>query len=200
LFHGTFPFVTGRDTTAAGFLAEAGISPMVVSDVVVVLRTYPIRVAGNSGPLDEIGWEEVVRRSGYPTALAEYTTVTGRLRRVGEFDWRLAEKAVAVNRPTAIALHGVDYLDHSNLGATEWYHLGPRSRRFIDQLEQRLGVRVRYVFTGPDRQHIIDRGPGISRVAVVRPQVDAAQERASRDAAVEAVGPSFRLGARHGGL
>jgi adenylosuccinate synthase len=166
LYHGTFPFVTGRDTTAAGFLAEAGISPMAVSDIILVLRTYPIRVAGNSGPLDEIGWEEVVRRSGYPVALAEYTTVTGRLRRVGEFDWDLAERAVMINRPTSIALHGADYLDHSDLGVSRWDRLGGRSRDFIDRLEQRFGVAVRYVFTGPDRHHIIDRGPATGPVVV----------------------------------
>jgi adenylosuccinate synthase len=196
LFHGTFPFVTGRDTTAAGFLAEAGISPMAVSDVVLVLRTYPIRVAGNSGPLDEISWEEVVRRSGYPVALAEYTTVTGRLRRVGEFDWNLAEKAVTVNRPTALALHGVDYLDHSDLGATQWHRLGRRPRSFIDQLEQRLGVRVRYVFTGPDRHHIIDRGPGDARAAVAAPSDASSQRAASPDVANDAIDRAVTLVAR----
>jgi adenylosuccinate synthase len=185
LYHGAFPFVTGRDTTAAGFLAEAGISPMVVSDVVLVLRTYPIRVAGNSGPLDEIGWDEVVRRSGYPTALAEYTTVTGRLRRVGEFDWDLAERAVMVNRPTSIALHGADYLDHSDLGVSRWHQLGERSKHFIDTLEQRLGVRVRYVFTGPDRDHIIDRGAATGPV-VVRPS---ARSRRGDRGAVENQAP-----------
>jgi adenylosuccinate synthase len=158
LHHGQFPYVTGRDTTAAGFLSEVGLSPLLVTDVIVVLRTFPIRVGGNSGPLAEITWEEVARRSGYPTALAEYTTVTGRLRRVGEFDWPMAARAVQVNRPTTLAVHGLDYLDYSDLGARRWEELGATTRSFVEALEQNLRVPVRYLFTGPDGADLIDRG------------------------------------------
>ena len=51
LYHGIYPFVTSRDTNAANFLAEAGISPLLATDVILVIRTYPIMVSGNSGPL-----------------------------------------------------------------------------------------------------------------------------------------------------
>src|SRR6185437_9765575 len=44
LYHGHYPHVTSRDTTVAGCLAEAGISPNRVQRVVMVCRTYPIRV------------------------------------------------------------------------------------------------------------------------------------------------------------
>jgi adenylosuccinate synthase len=168
LWHGHFPFVTGRDTTAAGFLAEAGLSPQVVDDVVVVLRTYPIRVGGPSGPLDDTSWETVAQRAGYPTALAEYTSVTGRLRRVGNFDWDLAKRAVRINRPTALAVHGIDYLDYEDLGKRHWDELGPTSRRFIAELERRLNVAVRYVFTGPAGSDLIDRGEGVELTTAAR--------------------------------
>jgi adenylosuccinate synthase len=159
LHHGPFPYTTGRDTTASAFLSEAGLPPTRVSDVVMILRTYPIRVGGPSGPLwEEIGWEEIAARSGYPTALAEYTTVTGRLRRVGEFDWNLAAQAIRLNGPTSLALHGVDYLNHGDLGARSWDHLSAGTKRFVDELETRLGVPVRYIFTGPDGTDLIDRG------------------------------------------
>jgi adenylosuccinate synthase len=46
----SFPFATSRDTTAAGFISEAGLAPHDLDDVVLVLRTFPIRVGGNSGP------------------------------------------------------------------------------------------------------------------------------------------------------
>ena len=53
LYHGFYPHVTSRDTTVAGCLAEAGISPNRVRKVIMVCRTYPIRVgnprAGTSG-------------------------------------------------------------------------------------------------------------------------------------------------------
>lgn len=47
LLHGRdYPFVTSRDTTAAGFAMEAGISPRMIDNIVMVLRTFPIRVGG----------------------------------------------------------------------------------------------------------------------------------------------------------
>src|SRR5438445_1583364 len=49
LYHGNYPHVTSRDTTVAGCLAEAGISPSRVRKVVIVCRTYPIRVQSPDG-------------------------------------------------------------------------------------------------------------------------------------------------------
>jgi adenylosuccinate synthase len=45
LHHGPYPHVTSRDTNVAGCLAEAGIAPARVGHVILVVRTYPIRVA-----------------------------------------------------------------------------------------------------------------------------------------------------------
>ncbi|HEX8745185.1 MAG TPA: adenylosuccinate synthetase [Thermoleophilaceae bacterium] len=159
LHHGPYPYTTGRDTTAAAFLSEAGLAPMHVTDVLMVLRTYPIRVGGPSGPLHgELSWDEVALRSGYPTALAEYTTVTGRLRRIGEFDWPLARRAVRLNGPTSLAVHGADYLNCADLGVRSWDELSTTTRAFVECLERELGVPVRYVFTGPDGGDLVDRG------------------------------------------
>src|SRR5260370_4731966 len=45
LYHSDhYPKTTSRDTTAAGFLSEVGISPRLVTEIIVVFRTFPIRV------------------------------------------------------------------------------------------------------------------------------------------------------------
>lgn len=63
LFHGYYPFVTSRSTVAANWLAETGLSPNLRTEVVMVCRSMPIRVAGNSGPLEnEIEWTDLARR------------------------------------------------------------------------------------------------------------------------------------------
>src|SRR6185369_3472712 len=49
IYHGTYPHVTSRDTTVAGCLAEAGIPPIRVRRVVMVCRSYVIRVQSPSG-------------------------------------------------------------------------------------------------------------------------------------------------------
>ena len=153
-----FPFVTGRDTSAAAFLSEVGLSPMLVSDVVLVLRTFPIRVAGNSGPLrGEITWKELTERAGAHEALSETTTVTRKIRRVAEFDWEQAEEAVRINRPSAVAIHGIDYLNFEDRDAKSWSSLSQVSKRFIHQVEARLDTPVDFVFTGPAVGDLLDR-------------------------------------------
>ena len=116
----------------------------------MAIRTYPIRVAGNSGPLPgEITWEDVQRESGYPYPISEFTTTTKRLRRVARFDWSVVDQAVAANSPTQIALHGADYIDYANYAATNWSDLTDSARQFVSGLEARLGVPVAFVGTGP---------------------------------------------------
>ncbi len=158
LYHAEeWPYRTSRDTTAHSFLGEVGLG---VRDyeVIMAIRTYPIRVAGNSGPLpDEITWADVQQESGYPHPIAEYTTTTKRLRRVARFDWSVVDQAVAANAPTQIALHGADYLDYANYGATDWSRLTYDTCQFIDRLETRLGESVAFIGTGPTNENIIDQ-------------------------------------------
>lgn len=61
LHHSYWPKATSRDTNAAVWLSEAGLSPLSVRHIYGVARTFPIRVAGDSGPLSgtEISWDEV---------------------------------------------------------------------------------------------------------------------------------------------
>ena len=151
-----WPFCTSRDTTAHSFLAEVGVG---VQDfaVIMAIRTYPIRVGGHSGPLPgETTWAAVQRRSGYPHAIAEYTTTTKRLRRVAEFEWNIVERAVRANAPTGIALHGVDYLDYQNKGVSRYDDLTDETCRFIERLVERTGTPVVLIGTGPHQSEIVD--------------------------------------------
>ena len=104
-----FPYVTSRNTTAAAFVAEAGLSPLDVDDVVLVARSFPIRVGGNSGPLPfEIDWPTIGARCGRP-ALLERSSVTNCVRRVGRFDPVIVRAAIEANTPTQLVLNHVDY-------------------------------------------------------------------------------------------
>lgn len=143
-----YPFATSRDTTAAGFVAESGLSPLDVDDIVLVIRAFPIRVAGNSGPLpEEISWETLDHESGHRSGIAEYTSVTRSLRRVARFDPRIVHGALAVNRPTRIALNHVDHVD-SECAATG--RLTRRARSFVRDVTSSLDAPIDYVGFGPD--------------------------------------------------
>jgi len=152
LYHSeSYPKTTSRDTTAAAFLSEVGLSPRLVTEIVLVFRTFPIRVAGEqAGPLkNEITWELLQRESGYPSPIQEMTTVSKKLRRVGRFDWGLAARSVKANRPTRVAVNGLDYLSYLNHGVAEYDRLTVGTHRFLDQFIEDLGVHVWAWGTGP---------------------------------------------------
>ena len=153
-----WPYCTSRDTTAHAFLADAGIG---VRDyqVIMAVRTHPIRVHGNSGPLrNEITWEQLQHDSGYPYPIAEYTTTTKKLRRIATFDPDIISRAALANQPTQIALHGADYLDHANQGITQWQDLSEGARIFIAKLEGLAQAPVTIIGTGPLQKDVIQRG------------------------------------------
>ena len=60
---GPYPYTTHKQTGPAQWMMEAGLSPALPTDIVLVARTFPIRVAGNSGPLpQETSWPTLVRQ------------------------------------------------------------------------------------------------------------------------------------------
>jgi adenylosuccinate synthase len=150
-----YPKTTSRDTTAAGFLSEVGVSPRLVTDIVVVFRTFPIRVAGDqAGPLKgELTWEQLRRESGYPHPIEEHTSVTNKIRRVGRFDWELATKALRINRPTRVAINGLDLLNFKNYRVGDGASLTIDAQRFVERLIALSSFETPYLGTGP---HISD--------------------------------------------
>lgn len=159
LHAGFYPFCTSSDCRAIDFLSQAGISPWasVVDnlEVWVVLRTYPIRVAGNSGPMKgEVRWEDLSAMTGGHVQ-PEQTTVTGKTRRVGMWDEELAREAIVENGGPGvvrIALTMFDYWHPDEAGETA---LRPRSEAQIAEIEDRLRVPIGLVGTGP--QSVVDR-------------------------------------------
>lgn len=167
LYHGFYPHVTSRDTTVAGCLAEAGISPSRIRKVVMVCRTYPIRVQNpdadgkTSGPMSqEIPLAEIARRSGLSLAelqKTERTSTTNRARRICEFDWALLKKAAFLNAPTDIALTFADYLNKDNRNARRFEQLTPETLQFIQEVERVAEAPVSLISTRFHSRSIIDR-------------------------------------------
>ncbi len=151
LYHGTYPYVTSRDTTASAVLSEVGVGPKKVDEVIVVFKSFVTRVG--EGPLDgELPEEEVVRKG-----LVEKGTVTGRTRRVAPFNLKLAKKAVVLNSATQAAVTKLDKLFPNVYGIKEWNKLPTEVRRWIDEVEAVLGIPITLIGTGEEVEHMIDR-------------------------------------------
>lgn len=166
LFHGDYPHVTSRDTTTAACLAEAGIGPHRLRRVVMVVRTYPIRVGNSatgatSGPMSqEIDWSMIAQRSGLPVDPlrgAERGSVSGTARRVGEFDWQLLKRAAELNGATDIALTFADYLHAGNKNARRYDQLETNTIHFIEEVERVAGAPVSLIGTRFHPRSVIDR-------------------------------------------
>jgi adenylosuccinate synthase len=161
IHHGAYPYVTSRDTSVSGCLADVGVSPSRVRKVILVCRTYPIRVGGKSGELQqEIDWEAVSERSRVPITdlkKTEKTTTTKRDRRVGEFEWTTLRKSASLNTPTDIALTFVDYIDIKNRNARRFEQLTTPTIHFIEEIERVGGAPVSLISTRFHDRSIIDR-------------------------------------------
>lgn len=155
LLHGPFyPFTTSRDVTASGFASECGLAPSDITQVIVTIRTFPIRVGSvvggpGSGPMmDEITWERVAEIGRWPDPLPEYTSVTKRLRRVGLFDLKMVKDACRYNGATDLAVMGLDRLDFE-CKDKKWKELTQHAKNWLADLEIQTGVPVAMIGTGP---------------------------------------------------
>lgn len=165
-----YPYCTSRQTTSTQALADAGIAPQAVSEVIAVIRPYPIRVgnmydengnmtgySGNYCDSEEITWEIVAERSGTPIEeIREMTTVTKKLRRVFEPNFDRLREMVVVNGVTQIALNFANYIDYSMLGKTEVSDITEKVWDFIFKVQEATQVPVTMVGTGARDCDIID--------------------------------------------
>jgi adenylosuccinate synthase len=106
LDHGTYPFVTSSNPTAAGACVGTGIPPGRISRVIGVAKAYTTRVGSGPFPtelLDDAGAH--LRKAG-----DEYGTTTGRERRCGWFDAVVGRYAVRVNGISDLVVTKLDVL------------------------------------------------------------------------------------------
>lgn len=177
--HGShYPHCTSRNCTLQAAMDHMAIPPLMVGDVYLNLRTFPIRVGnvlengvevGFSGDFyddqEELSWEEVAEYAGMPQeereALAERerTTVTKRIRRVANFTFTGLKDAVQTNGATKLALNFVQYLDWNDQGLRgeekAFQKLSKKTRDLIDKIEVETNVPVVIIGTGADNDDII---------------------------------------------
>lgn len=148
-----YPKCTSSDADAITFLAMAGVSPWApeVLDVrvLVVVRPYPIRVAGDSGPLEgETTWEALGLEP-------EYTTVTQKVRRVGQWDPELVRDAVQANGgPSSNVMLAVGMVDQVFPEVRDRQALSERAERWLRAREDEVRAKVYCYGTGPDSWHL----------------------------------------------
>lgn len=151
-----YPYVTSQDTAASQFAADVGIGPKAVDEIIVVYKAYVSRVG--QGPM-RFEWSE---KKAQNRDISEKGTVSGRSRRLGDFDKDLAEKSLIGNTGTQAAITCLDRLFKGNYGVREFDKLTEEARNFIKDIDAFLKKKSTYfkgitlISTGPDIEDIID--------------------------------------------
>ncbi len=146
-----YPFTTSRDTTVMACLSDAGIPLNWVGPIAMVVRARSIRVGGNSGPMaGEVDWKTVAAESGADRDLTELTSVTKKVRRVGDFDFEVVRRAISYNGPDMIFMNHLDQIDDQCSGVTHWENMTDKAREYVAAIEKGIGSLINYVGTGPD--------------------------------------------------
>ncbi len=158
LFYGEYPYVTSRDTSASTFMAEAGLGPRYARDIYVIFKPYVTRTG--PGPIKS----EIKNRKKLDilhTKGREVGSVSGRLRRVGEFEYATAAKAVALNSANRIAITHLDVLDE-NFSARTLPEIKGNARKFMRKIE-----KLRRIYPHPEIS-LISTGPGLFDIIDLR--------------------------------
>jgi adenylosuccinate synthase len=150
LFYGTYPYVTSKDTTASQIASDIGVGPTKIDETIVVFKAFPTRVG--EGPFKTQMSEEEARR----LKIEEFGTVTGRARRIGLWDQKMAKYSAMINGATQIAVTGLDKLDPTVKGVSDFEELTQKVKTFVDRAEETLGVPFTLLSTGPEVSEIVD--------------------------------------------
>ena len=150
-----YPYVTSQDTTASQFAVDVGIGPMAIDEVVVVYKAYVSRVG--PGPM-RFEWAKEQRDA---RGTEERGTVSGRLRRLGDFDKNLAKESLSRNTGTHAAITCIDRLFKGNAGVKEFDQLTKEAKDFIEKLNTLFKKASKYyrgiaaISTGPNLEDTI---------------------------------------------
>jgi len=176
LYYGNYPYVTSKDTSASSAAADVGLGPTKIDDVIAVFKAYMSRVGED--PFvhyltdAEVGknkvWSRLLKAaedSGVQgeTAnqkiafyLGEKGTVTGRPRKLADFDYKLARYSAMVNSATTICVTCLDKLYPESSGVRNLKELGSEAAGHIRKIEKEVGVKVKLISTGPNPEDLID--------------------------------------------
>lgn len=100
--HEYYPYVTSQSTIASQFASDAGIGPLYIDKVYGVCKIYNSRVA--DGTLYN-EWSNY-KKEFY--GIDERGTISGRIRRIGDFDTELVSKAMIINGVSDLVINCVD--------------------------------------------------------------------------------------------
>lgn len=184
LNHAEYPFVTSRSTIPAQLVADAGIAMQAVTNVIINLRTNPIRInnqsaaneeetcySGNYWGAKEISWEDVAQQAGYSWeefsekySKSLFTSVTKKIRRVFEFPVERFKYVHALSGGYAsnnvlYSLNFANFIDKNVEGAKTLEEvMTPKVKEWINKNIYSITGEgsLKWIRTGPKHSEIVE--------------------------------------------
>lgn len=156
LDHNYYPYVTSQDTTASQFAADTGIGPKLIDEIVVIYKSYVSRVGADPRYTE---WSE---KKAEKLKIEERGSVSGRKRRLSDFNVEMAAASFRANTGTRAAITCIDRLFPGNEGVTSYKKLSADAKLFLSDIQEKVVKKSRrfstfsLISTGPDLYDMID--------------------------------------------
>ncbi|KAG9504314.1 hypothetical protein J7337_004286 [Fusarium musae] len=170
--YGSYPFVTSSSTTLAGIIGGLALNPKNITETVGVVKAYTTRVGAGAfktedteeigTKLQEIGREWLDVLDTFETIkIAIAYKIDGEVRDAenmmidGELDSYPADLDI-LNR-AEVVYHEMPGWQKPTTNARTYYDLPRAAREYVEYIEKFVGVKIKYIGTGPDREAMIQR-------------------------------------------
>jgi hypothetical protein len=189
--HAEFPYTTSRQTHTTQLIADAGLPCNAVTNIIINLRTNPIRInnksyanpqetcyTGNYWDGKEISWEQIATQAGWDNTedflktynYAILTSVTKMRRRIFEFPKQRFKFIHAIsggclpNTNLLYSLNFLNFIDKNTEGQTEKEKiLTPKIKTWLNNnmLDTIQPHQLRWLRTGPKHSQILELENGL---------------------------------------
>lgn len=183
--HAEYPYTTSRQTHPTQLAADAGLPCQAITNVIINMRTNPIRInnesaatgehcyTGDYWDADEISWEEIAKRAGYDSfgefqnlhEKAMMTSVTLKVRRIFEFPIQRLKFIHAMgggllpNNHLLYSINFVNFVDKNTEGVKTLEEvMTPKVTAWLEKNLYPITGResLKWIRTGPKHSEIVE--------------------------------------------
>ncbi|KAH8172861.1 adenylosuccinate synthetase domain-containing protein [Sarocladium implicatum] len=179
--YGSYPFVTSSSTTLAGIIGGLTLNPKNITETIGVVKAYTTRVGWGAFKTEDT--EEEHRPAAdadvddlvvvkYSNSINYYTSLNlTKLDVLDTFETIKIAIAYKINgeeldsypadleilEQAEVVYHEMPGWQTPTTGAKSYYDLPKKARDYVEYIENFVGVKVKYIGTGPEREAMITR-------------------------------------------
>ncbi|KAI3316637.1 adenylosuccinate synthetase [Xylariaceae sp. AK1471] len=169
--YGSYPFVTSSSTTLAGIIGGLTLNPKNIAETVGVVKAYTTRVGWGAFKTEDTEELDLVVVK-YSNSINYYSSLN--LTKLDVLDtFETIKIAIAytvdgqeldsypadlnILERAEVVYHEMPGWQTPTTNAKTYYNLPKKARDYVEYIEKFVGVKIKYIGTGPDREAMIQR-------------------------------------------